>query len=160
MFVTAGNSVVCCCGRYHDGPEQQWWRCFCDSKLLFADCILDEIEDIVKFDTGNLCADDLNEKVVERNRKRSRRNWFNRAKLQESVETFLSLMMKNLKRGRNREYRVIRVLTRRGQSACGVNGQRNEMKWWKSLETVEHLPKWIPILFTSLKATNWIISWL
>ena len=27
----------------------------------YTDCILDEIEDIVKFDTANLCAEDLNE---------------------------------------------------------------------------------------------------
>ena len=27
----------------------------------YTDCILDEIEHIVKFDTANLCAEDLNE---------------------------------------------------------------------------------------------------
>ena len=33
----------------------------------YADCILNEIEDIAKFDTANLCAEDLNKKVVDQN---------------------------------------------------------------------------------------------
>ena len=47
-------------------PLNCFWQEILEPKS-YTDCIRDEIEDIVKFDTANLCAENLNEIVVEQN---------------------------------------------------------------------------------------------
>ena len=87
----------------------------------YTDCILDEIEDIVKFDTANLCAEDLNEKVVEQNVHEKLIEWCEASRVHRNISIVE-------KRKESRTDRIIYVLTSRGQSAYGVNGQRSVMK--------------------------------